>query len=138
MAVAIRVGSVVDEVGTDAFFHAFFSTISKHLEPGGWGSRFPELMLKLYQGKLDAGSARKVASDLRIIRDELARFGPDQVVWDIDKPDAKPPWGTNVSAHINSLANYFVTSTGRDLFDVLLEALEALERNGGTLTVEQY
>lgn len=63
-------------------------------------------------------------------------FAPDEIVWDIGNPGAMPPWGNNISTRISSLANYFVTSRGRDLFDVLFEAIDALGRNAGLLTVE--
>ncbi|WAH38665.1 Imm70 family immunity protein [Alicyclobacillus dauci] len=36
---------------------------------------------------------------------------------------SKQPWGTDITAEITSLSNYFVTSDGRDLFEVLFLAL---------------
>jgi hypothetical protein len=47
------------------------------------------------------------------------------VVWDIENHQSKPPWGDNIASHITSLGNYFVSSTGRDVFHVLEEALTA-------------
>lgn len=138
MTVGFQVGRIIDEVGTDDFLHAFFSTISYHLEPKGWGSEYPELMRKLYQGKLSARFAAKVHLDVQSIREKLKAFPPDQVVWDIENLNAKPPWGDNISSEITDLSNYFVTSTGRDLFEVLLECLEALRKEGGALTIERY
>jgi 2,3-bisphosphoglycerate-dependent phosphoglycerate mutase len=136
MGIGFRVGSIVDEIGTPDFLHAFFSTISYHLEPKGWGTRFPELMTGIYQGKLDSRHARKVLADLATIRRELSAYSPDKVVWDIENKSASPPWGNDISSDITSLANYFVTSGGQDLFDVLIECLEALEQEGGELVVE--
>lgn len=46
MAVCIKVGSIIDEIGTSDFFHAFFSTVSYNLEEA-WGSRFPVLFKHL-------------------------------------------------------------------------------------------
>jgi 2,3-bisphosphoglycerate-dependent phosphoglycerate mutase len=138
MTIGFRVGSIVDEVGTQDFLHAFFSTISYHLEPQGWGSRFPELINELYQGKLDAPKAQKVAGDVLTIKAELKKHRPDEVIWDIENLNAKPPWGEKISPEITDLSNYFVTSTGRDLFDVLNECLAALSRSRGSLTIEQY
>lgn len=131
MTVGFRVGSVVDEIGTHAFLHAFFSTISHQLEPNGWGTRFPELMNDLYQGKLDSGKARKVLADISTIEQELKSRSPDEIVWDIDNLSAQPPWGNRISPDITDLSNYFVTSTGRDMFDVLVECLSSLQRRGG-------
>jgi hypothetical protein len=136
MGVGIKVGSIIDEIGTSEFLHAFFSTISRHLEPKGWGSRFPELMTELYQGRLPADHVQNALRDLQVVREELSRFSPDKVVWDIEKPAMRPPWGKNISEHITSLANYFCTSTGRDLFEVLIECLEDARDNKEDVTVE--
>jgi 2,3-bisphosphoglycerate-dependent phosphoglycerate mutase len=136
MGVGFRVGSVVEEIGTPDFLHAFFSTISGRLEPKGWGTRFPELMGPLYQGALSAEDGPKVLRDLRTIRRELKAYPPWQVIWDIDLQQAKPPWGDQISSGITDLSNYFVTSRGKDLFEVLTECLQTLKQEGGVLTIE--
>jgi hypothetical protein len=138
MAVGFRVGNIIDEVGSTDFLHAFFSTISGRLEPRGWGSRFPELMNELYQGRLGSAKAQKVLMDLATIRAELKRFQPKDVIWDIEKPEGRPPWGDKISSDITDLSNYFVTSTGRDMFEVLDECLLALKVKGGEMTIENY
>ena len=99
MTVGLRVGSFVDEIGTQAFLHSFFSTISYHLEENGWGSRFPELMIDLYNGSLDSTKAEKALAEFEVIRSELSRHSPEKVVWDIDNPAAEPPWGEHQSGH---------------------------------------
>jgi hypothetical protein len=111
-------------VGTDEFLHSFFSTISYHLEPEGWGTRFPYLMNHLYQGKLRWSDVPKAMKEVEEVRKLLENFKPSDVVWDIDNLEKKPPWGDNISSDITSLANYFVTSSGEDLFDVLIKALK--------------
>lgn len=124
MTVGIKVGSITDEIGTSEFFHAFFSTVSRNLERDGWATRFPVLLGKLYQGNLDSGLAKSAISELHCIRAELSKIKPENVVWDIEDSNAQPPWGSRISPEITSLANYFVTSTGRDLISTLIEALE--------------
>jgi hypothetical protein len=125
MSVGVKVGSIVDEVGTADFFHAFFSTISHHLEPTGWGSKFPTLMNGLYQGRLENPQVEPAIHELHKVRDGLKAIPPSRVVWDADDLSKRPPWGDKISAEITDLSNYFVTSTGRDLFALLFEALEA-------------
>jgi hypothetical protein len=132
------VGNVAREVGTQDLLHAFFSTISYHLEPGGWGSRYPELMNELYQGRLDAPKAAKVLNDVLSIREQLKGFRPDEVVWDIENRNAGPPWGDDIGPNVTDLSNYFLTSNGRYLFDVLVDCLQALQQKGGCLTIEPY
>ncbi|MBL8867522.1 MAG: immunity 70 family protein [Planctomycetia bacterium] len=138
MAVGFKVGNIIDEVGTHDFLHAFFSTMSYHLEPNGWGSRYPELMNELYQGKLDSSKAWKVLKDVEAIRLELKRHLPREVVWDIEDINKVPPWGNELSSEITDLSNYFVTSTGRDLFGVLIECLTASAGDGDDVTIESY
>ena len=138
MSVGFNVGSITDEVGTQGFLHAFFSTISYHLEPNGWGTIFPELMNELYQGRLDASQNAKVLNDVLVIRELLKDYSPQNVVWDIENLGARPPWGSNIASDITDLSNYFVTSTGRDLFEVLIECLEAAQRRGIDVLIVEY
>ncbi len=137
MSVGIKVGSITDEIGTSDFFHAFFCTVSNNLENEGWASRFPSLLGKLYQGSLDASLAKSAISELQQIQSELASFKPEKVVWDIENPNKQPPWGSNISPEITTLANYFVTSTGRDLISTLMEALEDAASNNKPVAIVQ-
>lgn len=137
MSVGVKVGSITDEIGTSEFFHAFFSTVSSNLESEGWASRFPILLGKLYQGNLDASLAKSAISELRLVQSELVAFKPEKVVWDIENPNKQPPWSSNISPEITSLANYFVTSRGRDLISTLIEALEDAASNNKPVAIIQ-
>ena len=125
MAVGIRVGSITDEIGAPSFVHAFFSTISAHCEPKGWGKRFPHLMNELYRGRLQAEHAARALAELREAKAALAKLPPSAVVWDLENRSARPPWGDKIAPDITNLGNYFVSSTGRDVFELLDEALSA-------------
>ena len=54
----------------------------------------------------------------------MRRFSVDKVVWDIEDLGKRPPWGDDISPDITNLSNYFVTSEGEDLIEVLKLALE--------------
>ena len=138
MAVGIKVGSITDEIGTGDFFHAFFSTVSGNLEPNGWGSKYPTIMNKLYQGQLKHNEAKEALGELKEIQKSLSSHSPEKVIWDIEAPEKQPPWGTNISPEITSLANYFVTSTGRDLIKTLIEALEDAANSKKPAEIVQY
>lgn len=125
MAVGVTVGSITNELGAPSFVHSFFSSISAHCEPDGWGSQFPHLMNELYQGHLPHGNALLALGELQLAKATLGKLPPSAVVWDIENREARPPWGNNIASHITSLGNYFVTSSGRDVFDVLERALAA-------------
>lgn len=45
--------------------------------------------------------------------------------WDLENRGSKPPWGDKIAPHIASLANYFVSSNGREVFEVPENALAA-------------
>ncbi|TGN37906.1 immunity 70 family protein [Marinobacter confluentis] len=124
MAVGITVGPITAEIGTGSFVHAFFSTVSVHCEPNGWGTRYPRLMNHLYQGYLSHSQAAEALEELQDAHAVLDKVSPSKVVWDVEDLSAQPPWGTNISSDITSLGNYFVSSTGRDLFALLKEILQ--------------
>lgn len=136
MAVGLRVRSNLWLVGTGDFFHAFFSTISVRLEPEGWGTRFPAVMDELYKGELSPEGAVRALAELDQIREELRQFAPSEVVWDVEDRSKQPPWGDRISDEITDLSNYFVTEDGRDLFEVLGEAVGYALRAGVPLRVQ--
>lgn len=127
MSVAVWAGEKAYNIGSASFLKAFFSTVFARLEGENWGSRFPTLMRDLYSGHLPHRAARAAEAELRLVRQGLASLGPDQLVWDFEDRGAKPPWD-EISPGITSLDNYFVTSDGKDLLDVLAAALDQAAR----------
>lgn len=136
MAVELRAGSVVWPVGTSDFLHAFFSTIAARLEPEGWGTRFPAVMKTLYSGQIGGEEAARALAELDQIREELRAFPPSEVVWDYEDRSKRPPWGDDIAATITDLGNYFVTEDGRDLFEVLGEAVGYAARSEYPVVIE--
>ena len=116
------------EIGADSFLKSFFSTIFVRLEDEDWGSLYPTIMNKFYSGRLGFADADAAVDELEAIRDRLGAFSPDQVVWDFEAREKQPPWGGEISPHIKSLANYFGTSDGKDLIDVLIKAFRTASR----------
>ena len=95
MATAFTVKYYMYTIGTADFLNAFFSTVCGRLENGKWGSRFPHLMNELYQGVLPVKHLAAGTEELSQIKQELAQFAPDQVIWDIDDRH-----GATISARI--------------------------------------
>ncbi|PTY38449.1 hypothetical protein BGP77_12120 [Saccharospirillum sp. MSK14-1] len=135
MSVGLKIGSINTEIGSADFLHAFFSTVSYRLESDGWGSRFPVIMNELFQGQLDAAHVDAAIVELDSIQEELKSFKPKDVIWDIYNLDAKPPWGDNISARITDLSNYFVTSNGSDLIEVMRDRFNRLKLKGTFLEI---
>lgn len=137
MSVGVRVGSIVDEVGASSFFNAFFATIWGVLEPNGPGTKYPVISIEFYEGRVRADRVKRALEELKQIRRELENFPPSAVIWDYDDRTKLPPWGKNISSDITSMGNYFVSSTGRDLFDLLIEAFEDALKNKTDVTIEE-
>ena len=135
MATAFTVKYYMYTIGTADFLHAFFSTVCGRLENGKWGSRFPHLMNELYQGVLPVKHLAAGTEELSQIKQELAQFAPDQVIWDIDDRSLTPPWGDNISDDITDLSNYFVTSDGNDFLTVFSAALDKARELNVPLTI---
>lgn len=122
-------------IGTSDFLHAFFSTVCGRLENGKWGSRDQYLMNELYQGMLSAEHLEAGAEELAQIKQALARFAPNQVIWNIEDLSLTPPWGDNISEDITDLSNYFVTSEGEDFLAVSSAALDKARELNVPLTI---
>ena len=123
MSVGLKVDFLWYSIGTGSFVHSFFSTICYNLENENWGSKFPYIMNNLYEGELNYNDVSKAKEELLIIKNELKKFPPSKVIWDIEDLTQQPPWGNDISSDITDLSNYFVTCYGEDLFDVLFQAL---------------
>jgi len=129
MGVALIVGNKQYEIGSSSFLKSFFSTIYFHLGKGHVGSPYPKIFNDFYNGHLKWEDANEAMSDLNDIKEKLKLLNPDKVVWDIHDLAKKPPWGDNISPNITSLSNYFKTSKGEDLFDVIFKALDYSIKN---------
>jgi 2,3-bisphosphoglycerate-dependent phosphoglycerate mutase len=137
MGVGLKVGSITDEIGAPSYLFSFFSTVSANLERS-WGERFPLLMEGLYRGALDSTDAQGLLDELAVIKAEFSKLSPDRVVWNYEDRSQSPPWGGKIAGHIVDLSNYFVTSNGRDLFELFDEAIEELRDRGGTAQIVSF
>ena len=77
----------------------------------------------LISGKCDAASASEVAKQFKIIRTELSKFKPDQIIYDADNPDKEAPWKDNISPTITSCADFYTTADGKDLLSEIVDIL---------------
>lgn len=128
--VAFTVGTERWEVGDAAFLHCFFSTMSAHTEPDGWGTRYPVLMRELYVGTLAPQNAAQCRDDLRQAFAALAVLPPSAVVWDYSDRSLRPPWEAATPAHIRHLGEYFMASDGTNLFTVIDTVLQRSQQTG--------
>ncbi|WP_312368437.1 Imm70 family immunity protein [Stenotrophomonas sp.] len=138
MTIAIRQGNVLTVIGPGGVLHSLFSTIAVLLENGKWGSRFPWIMNGLYGGSLADVGAKAAYDEMLEIRRELAQISPSEVVWDIENPELSPPWGNSFGSHVSHMADYYVTDTGRNLVDEIIDNLESQIEFGGPLQIVPF
>ena len=136
MAVGFSVDFYWFQIGTGDFLHSFFSSVAFNLENKNWGSRFPIIMNKLYQGKLEVEDVDKAIEELKVIQEELKAYGPEKVIWDIEDLSKQPPWGNKISKDITDLSNYFVTSDGEDFLSIFFRALEKAKEDSTTIEIQ--
>jgi hypothetical protein len=136
MAVGLRVGPIYYILGAGNFVHSFFSTIAYRLENNKWGSRFPNLMNELYKKETDYKKCIKMKKELETIKREFSKLTPDNVIWDIEDLNKQPPWGNNIAETITDMSNYYLTSDGKQLFDVLEKALKTAIETKKTIKIQ--
>jgi hypothetical protein len=122
VTVSLHVGEKSLPLGTSNLVKSLFSTIYVRLEGGDWGARYPVVMGELYGGRLSAARIDEARRELARIRAGLSMLSPREVVWDYEHSEASPPWGVDVAPTVSNLAEYYWTSDGRNLLDVLEEA----------------
>jgi len=125
MAVGFFVAPIFYKVGSGDFLNSFFSTIYIKLEHSDWGSKYPIVMNDLYNGVIDKKKTSKALTELENLKKGFALLSPEEIVWDFENLKASPPWGADISSDITDLSNYFITSDGDNLLDVLKKALNA-------------
>lgn len=135
MTIAFRHGEVITEIGIEVVLHSLLSTVAVRLEGGEWGSRFPLIMIKLYQGWLDALDADNALQELRQIQAGLARLEADKVIWDFNDLSRQPPWGAAIAPRTTSMANYHTTNDGYTMVDQMLACVASLKDAGGLLEI---
>lgn len=136
MAVGLSVSYFWYQIGSEDFFYSFFSTIAYNLEGKIWGSKYPILMKKLYQGEVKWNDLDLAMKELEDISGRLKNISPEKVVWDIEDLSKQPPWGNYISKDITNLSNYFVTSEGDDLIVLLLHAIDKAKELKVSVKVE--
>lgn len=136
MAVGLMVGYNWWTVGEGSFFNSFFSTIYVRLENNEWGSKYPVIMNKLYWGEIPLEYVETGIAELLSIQEEFKNFLPDEIVWDFEDLSATPPWGDNIAPNITNLSQYFITSSGSDLFDVMLTSFKFAINKGQNVIVK--
>ena len=113
----ISIGSMMFWFGELDFVESFFNTVCYRLENRKWGSRFPRLMVDLFDGKVKYENIDEFEIEISTVENELKNFKIQQVVYDLNDPSVEPPWHqSGISDELTNLSDYWVTSDGKKLF----------------------
>ena len=136
MSVGFRYSGIWKEVGEGDFLHAFFSSISSHLESNDWGSKYPYLLKKLYYDKLEPDEISNALDELQDIRKKLSQFKKEDIVWDAEDLTIKPPVSFITDLNAANLSECFITIGKRNLFDLLTDILEFCKKRGISVKIQ--
>ena len=139
MSVGLMVGYNWWTVGEGELFliHSF-RLIYVQLENKDWGSKYPLSWIKLYFGDIPLEDIESGIAELLSIQEELKKFTPHDIIWDFEDLSATPPWGNHIASHITNLSQYFITSSGSDLFEVMLTCFRFALEEGQNVVVKKY
>lgn len=131
----LKQGRVVTEIGSKELVHSFFSTVAVRLELGKFGSRFPTVMNELFKkGTITHEQCQAAFKEMQLIRDELSKFKPSQVIYDYKDLNAAPAANVvGLPLHLGTLATCHTTKGGRSLVEEILDNLGSQREFGGLL-----
>ncbi|EMA6342829.1 Imm70 family immunity protein [Bacillus cytotoxicus] len=116
------------EVGHPDILHSFFSTMSYHTEPDGWGTKYPLLMKSLYFDELRWEDVREARENLKEIIKQLEEKKTEEIIWDIEDITKRPPWeGRELPPQVIDLVTYFAREDGQTFSDLLFKAFDFAE-----------
>ena len=121
MIISCKNGKAHADIGSHDTWKALSSTIQVRLNT--LQEQIPHAMELLTGGICLNSHCLEAAHQFNIIRDELSKYPPDQMVFDADDLSKKAPWGDNISPVITSCSNYFTTADGRDLLAEIVRLL---------------
>lgn len=130
MVVGLKADFFWYSIGEPDFLHSFFSSVCINLENGRWGEKFPIVMKNLYSGQLAVEQISQASVELEQIEREFQVLSPDKVIWDANDLSKTPPWGDNISTDVKNLYDYYLTSSGDNIFTTFKNAFrDGLKEN---------
>ena len=136
MAVYLKTSNHLFEIGTGDFFISFFDTIEYRLTSGSEKNKYHIILNDLYNGHLAFENLEKAEIELKGIQEKLKKFKPSEIIWDKNDLTKTPPWGDNISDNITDLSNYYVTSGGKDLIEVIFTAIATAKLKKSGITIQ--
>ena len=120
------------ELGSYEYINCYLSTISKFLEEGKWGKRFPILIESLdAKAKIDPDTAEELLMELNLIREELKKFPPCRIDCEnIETDDKSWIFEAPFENSAETIYDYFLNNEEDNLTETFYSfAQEAVEDN---------
>lgn len=136
MAVGLKIDFLWYQIGSGDILYALFSTVCYQLEGKKWGSIYPVFMKDFYQGKLSWEKSKEFLNEIEDIKEKLKGKPIKDLVWNIEALEELPPWRDNISSDITNLYEYFLTSDGRKLIDIIILAINDMKELMQDLEIE--
>lgn len=109
------------DVGSNIIWDALVATVSVRLRY--YQAHIPLVMQFLRIKRCVTEHALETAVQFNLLRDELSKFDPKEVLFDQFDHSIKAPWGDQISKVVTSLAHYFTTADGKDLLYEIVSIL---------------
>ncbi len=123
----------VVDIGNTSIWRALYSTIfvclGSKIKKYNYASSF------LKNGKCDGKDGYATAREFNLIRDELSKYPPSKMVYNLENKNEQPPWGNKISPVITSCSNYFTTADGKDLLFEIVSILCYAQVKGVNLEI---
>lgn len=124
----------VDIGGSDIWL-SLYSTVEIRL--GTFKKSIPNVINFLETGKCDPKDALNCARQFNLLRDELSKYRPDQVIYDLNNLTKEAPWKEDLSPVVTSIANLYTTTDGKDLLFEIVSILTYSYYTREEIIVEQ-
>ncbi|SHK18951.1 Immunity protein 70 [Clostridium cavendishii DSM 21758] len=125
------------EIGSPDLLHSLFSTISYNLEQNGWGSKYPYLLKKLYNSKIERGETEMALNEIMDIKEKFLSLSAQNMIWDIEETTKKVPLNYNYHLKAQNLAECFISVGEKNIIEKLIETLEWCTKKNFTLEIRR-
>lgn len=109
------------DIGRSDIWSSLYATISVNLK--GKLKEIPLAIQFLESGFCFSQNAMETARQFNLIRDMLAQYPPEKLVYNLKNPSGPAPWDNNVSPVVTSCANFYTTAAGGDLLYEIVSIL---------------
>ena len=118
MTIISEDGKKIINIGAYDIWFAMYSTIVMKCD--SINNQINNAKLFMDKKVCEYEDCMEVARQFNLIRDELSKYSPKEVVYDMNSPEKKAPWVEKISPVVTSCANLFSSADGEDLLGAIV------------------